>query len=84
MFTKIENPFNKRDFNDNPSLSHYIGALENLLDLVNDKDEQIKGICEASLITISGRNSNDTVNFIIKYKKKNTKINDGVAAVILR
>lgn len=81
MFAKLVNPFNKVIFFSNAT---YLGAVEKLLDLCNDKDDQVKAICEASLVRISSRNPNEVINFIIQYKKKNSKIHESIVGVILR
>jgi hypothetical protein len=84
MFNRIENPFNKPEISNSPSLLHYTDAVKNLLEGLNDKDDQVKGVCEASLIRIANRHPNDIINFIIAYKKKTPKISDKETAVILR
>jgi hypothetical protein len=83
MFNKIENPFNKPELNSKSSLI-YLDAIQSLLEGLNDKDDQVKGVCEASLIRIANRHPNDIINFIIAYKKKTPKISDKDSAVILR
>lgn len=84
MFAKLENPFNRLDSRNNQSTVVYLGAVGNLLDLCNDKDDQVKGVCEASLVRIASRNPNELINYVITYKKKNQKIGDHITAVILR
>jgi hypothetical protein len=84
MFTRIENPFNRPDLRNNQSNVIYLDAIGNLLDLCNDKDDQVKGVCEASLVRIASRNPNELINYVINYKKKTQKISDHIIAVILR
>lgn len=84
MFKKIENPFNKIDVTKDSSLINYSDAIQHLLDGLNDKDDQVKAVCEASLIRIANRHPNDIINLIIAYKKKTQKIPDPNVAVILR
>lgn len=84
MFKKIENPFNKPEITKDSSLLHYADAIQNLLDGLNDKDDQVKAVCEASLIRIANRKPNDIIHLIIAYKKKISKIQDSIVAVILR
>ena len=84
MFRKIENPFNKPEVTKDHSLIHYTDAIQNLLDGLNDKDDQVKAVCEASLIRIANRHPNDIINLIIAYKKKTPKTADPIVAVILR
>lgn len=84
MFRKIENPFNKPEIKQNSHLSWYLDAIQNLLDGLSDKDDQVKGVCEASLIRIANRHPNEIINFSIGYKKKTPKIADPIVAVILR
>lgn len=84
MFKKFENPFNKPEVTKDISLIHYTDAIQHLLDGLNDKDDQVKAICEASLIRIANRHPNDIINLIIAYKKKTPKIQDSIVAVILR
>lgn len=84
MFARIENPFNRPDLRNNQSIVIYLDAIGNLLDLCNDKDDQVKGVCEASLVRIASRNPNELINYVISYKKKNQKISENIIAVILR
>lgn len=84
MFRKIENPFNKPDINTDSHLSHYLDAIQNLLDGLSDKDDHVKAVCEASLIRIANRHPNEIINYSIGYKKKTTKVADSIVAVILR
>ena len=84
MFARIENPFNRPDLRNNQSVVIYLDAVGNLLDLCNDKDDQVKGVCEASLVRIASRNPNELINYVINYKKKNQKISEHIIAVILR
>lgn len=84
MFRKIENPFNKPQVTQNSSLSFYLDAIQNLLEGLGDKDDQVKAVCEASLIRIANRHPNEIINFTIGYKKKTAKIADPIVAVILR
>jgi hypothetical protein len=84
MFGKIENPFNKPEINKNSSLAFYLDAIQNLLDGLGDKDDQVKAVCEASLIRIANRHPNEIINHSINYKKKTSKIADPIVAVILR
>lgn len=84
MFRKIENPFNKPEVTKDLSLIHYTDAIQNLLEGLSDKDDQVKAVCEASLIRIANRHPNDIINLIIGYKKKTPKTPDPIVAVILR
>lgn len=84
MFRKIENPFNKPEVTKNSSLYWYSAAIQNLIDGLSDKDDHVKGVCEASLIRIANRHPNEIVNYAIGYKKKSSKIPDTIVAVILR
>lgn len=84
MFARIENPFNRPDVKNNQSIVIYLDAVGNLLDLCNDKDDQVKGVCEASLVRIASRNPNELVDYVIVYKKKTQKIGDQTVAVTLR
>jgi len=84
MFARLENPFNRPDLRNNQSVVIYLDAVGNLLDLCNDKDDQVRGVCEASLVRISSRNPNELINYVINYKKKNQKISENIIAVILR
>jgi hypothetical protein len=84
MFARLENPFNRPDLRNNQSVVIYLDAVGNLLDLCTDKDDQVKGVCEASLVRIASRNPNELINYVINYKKKNQKISENVIAVILR
>lgn len=84
MFARLENPFNRPDLRNNQSVVIYLDAVGNLLDLCNDKDDQVRGVCEASLVRISSRNPNELINYVINYKKKNQKISESIIAVILR
>lgn len=81
MFNKIENPFNKPVKNVN---TYYLDAAFQLLDSLNDKDEQVKAIAEASLIKIADKKPDDIILFVCDYKKKNPKLADPTIAVILR
>lgn len=84
MFRKIENPFNKPEIKVNSAFSFYLDAIQNLLDGLSDKDEQVKAVCEASLVRIANRHPNEIINYSIAYKKKTPKIADPIVAVILR
>jgi hypothetical protein len=81
MFNKIENPFNRPV---NNVSTYYLDAAFQLLDSLNDKDEQVKGIAEASLIKIADKKPDDIILFVCDYKKKNPKLSDPTIAVILR
>ncbi|XP_070495465.1 maestro heat-like repeat-containing protein family member 1 isoform X2 [Chironomus tepperi] len=67
-----------------PANKNLESAIGSLLDLCNDKDDQVKGVCEASLVRIASRNPNELINYVINYKKKNQKISEQTIAVILR
>jgi hypothetical protein len=81
MSFKIENPFNKPV---SGVTSYYLDAAFQLLDSLNDKDEQVKAIAEASLIKIADKKPDDIILFVCDYKKKNPKLSDPTIAVILR
>lgn len=82
-YNKLENPFNKPTANNNDS-SRYLDAAFQLLDSLNDKDEQVKAIAEASLLKIADKKPDEVILFVCDYKKKNPKLIDPVIAVILR
>lgn len=84
MFSRLENPFNRPDAKTDQYILICLDAIGNLLNLCNDKDDQVKGVCEASLLKISSRNPNELISYVINYKKKNQKISDHVVSVILR
>ena len=81
MFNKIENPFNRRVNNEN---SRYLDVVAQLLDSLNDKDEKVRGMAEASLIKIADKKPDEIILFVCDYKKKNPKLPDPIIAVILR
>lgn len=81
MAFKIENPFNKPVTVLN---SFYLDAAFQLLDSLNDKDEQVRAVSEASLIKIADKKPDDIILFVCDYKKKNPKLSDATIAVILR
>ena len=64
--------------------SYYADAVFNLLDSLNDKDDQVKTIAEASLIKIADKKPDEVILIVCDYKKKNPKLSDPTIAVILR
>lgn len=78
---KYQNPFNKPI---NIESSCYTDAVNSLLDSLNDKDDQVKALAEASLIKIADKKPDEIILFVCDYKKKNPKLSDPTIAVILR
>lgn len=82
MFNRIENPFNRPKVDE--SSRYILESANHLLDSLNDKDEQVRAMAEASLIKIADKKPDEVIVFVCDYKKKNPKLPDGVIATILR
>lgn len=82
MFNRMENPFNKPVTD--KSSRYILESANHLLDTLNDKDEQVRSVAEASLIKIADKKPDEVIVFVCEYKKKNPKLPDATIAVILR
>jgi hypothetical protein len=79
---KIENPFNKPV--GDKSSQYILDSVNQLLETLNDKDDQVRATSESSLIKIADRKPDEVIVFVCEYKKKNGKLSDVSIAVILR
>jgi hypothetical protein len=76
------NPFNKPSIFD--SSRYILDSANHLLDTLNDKDEQVRAVAEASLLKIADKKPDEVIVFVCDYKKKNPKLSDVTIAVVLR
>lgn len=82
MFESVRsNPFVKSTFNEK---FLYADAVLHLLESLNDKDDQVKAVAEASLIKIADKKPDEVISYVCDYKKKNPKSTDALIAVVLR
>lgn len=72
----------RREFN--YDLHSFKGGFFNLLDSLGDKDETVRATVENSLIKIADRKTDQSIEALCEYKKKNPKLADPQIAVILR
>jgi hypothetical protein len=76
------NPFNKPETDH--SSRYVLESANHLLDTLNDKDDQVRAVAEASFIKIADKKPDEVIVFVCDFKKKNPKLPDSTLAVILR
>lgn len=61
-----------------------VGAVSNLLESLNDKDESVRKSIEFALSRMCEKRPNDTLDEICEYKQKSPKLADLQTAILLR
>lgn len=60
------------------------GAVNSLLDTINDKDESVRAAVEKALIRTCKRRPNDTIEIIYNFRQKNPKLPELQVSILLR
>lgn len=60
------------------------GAVNSLLDTINDKDESVRVAVEKALIRTCKRRPNDTIEIIYNFRQKNPKLAELQVSILLR
>lgn len=61
-----------------------VGAVGNLLESLNDKDESVRKSIEYALGRMCEKRPNETLDEICEYKQKSPKLADFQTAILLR
>lgn len=61
-----------------------VGAVNSLLDTINDKDESVRMAVEKALIRTCKRRPNDTIGIIYNFRQKNPKLAELQVSLLLR
>lgn len=61
-----------------------IGAVNSLLETINDKDENVRNSIERALVRMCKRRPNDTIEIICRYRMKMLKLQEAQVAILLR
>lgn len=63
---------------------HISGAVNSLLESIGDKDDDVKGAVERSLVRMCKRRPNETIEIICGYRQKCPKLTEAQVALLLR
>lgn len=63
---------------------YLLGAVNSLLDTINDKDESVRNSIERAMVRMCKRRPNETIEIICQYRIKSAKMPEAQIAILLR